>query len=160
LSVSKAVFAADGWTVAGWFNLTTIANNMHLFSQGTALGLGNQRLIVPVSTQTLRIIVNGSLSITSSTVLSTSAWYHVGVTSDGITAKIYLNGVLDTSGALATSYAGAQFQLGSSSSPTAFLNGSLASWDVYNRVLPASAFANMFNSNNGVAFANYGSIAG
>jgi hypothetical protein len=84
------------------------------------------------------------------------------MTFDGSILSCYLNGTLDTTGTPTNTYTGnVKTTLGArTDGGVQFLNGSLASWDVHSRVLSAAAFANLYNSGNGVAFANYGSIAG
>jgi hypothetical protein len=129
---------------------------------------GESNGVAGTTTATLRLLTTGQLrspgnaGFDSTGTIAAGSWSHIGVTEDGSQGKFYINGALDTTftNVVSSFPQRSKLALGSTGFATLFFNGSLASWDVYNRVLPASAFANLYNSGNGVAFANYGSIAG
>ena len=97
-------------------------------------------------------------SVTSNATISTGQWYHIVNTWDGAFLRIYINGVLDNSTALATFSAsgasnyvwlgygdpnGCGGDTGGSSSP--FFQGLMDDFRVYNRALSAQEVLWLYN---------------
>ncbi|MFY7965622.1 MAG: LamG-like jellyroll fold domain-containing protein [Chitinophagaceae bacterium] len=94
---------------------------------------------------------NGNIGTTSATTVSTSTWYHVTAVRDNGTLKLYLNGVLNNSGAEGTATPTYPYQgcLGgmyfNSNIPPVYnpLNGKLDELRIYNRALTATEIAQL-----------------
>ena len=83
----------------------------------------------------------------SSTQIPTNQWVHIAGTYDGVTIKIYINGVLSASQADAGGiFPGtAQLNIGSSG-PTSFFNGQIDEVSLYDRALSPSEIADIYNA--------------
>jgi hypothetical protein len=98
------------------------------------------------------IINNGSFSIYSATPLSVNKWYHLVATNDGKTTRIYINGVLSTSGAQSiVNDPNHNLWVGNRPDvPTRTFNGLIACARVYNRALTAEEVKQHFNSTRSI----------
>ena len=85
---------------------------------------------------------------TSSTIFAANTWYRVAATYDGVTLRIYTNGVqtgsLAASGVMTVS--NNPVLIGAMIGPTAFLNGFLDECSIYNTALSASRILAHYNA--------------
>ncbi len=91
-----------------------------------------------------------SALLQSNIVVQTGTWYHVAVTIDGTTARLYVNGNLEASGATATNYTPhTDFRIGRVSCCAADMFGGLVDEvGVYNRALTATEISSIYNANS------------
>ncbi len=89
LSISAWVYG-DSWLAGGDGNVNTIVRK----GEGTP---NNYNLAISGGKVMFCLDDSDTAGIKSTATLSTSQWYHVAVTWDGATVKIYINGVLDSS---------------------------------------------------------------
>ncbi|MCC3159610.1 T9SS type A sorting domain-containing protein [Hymenobacter sp. 15J16-1T3B] len=89
----------------------------------------------------VQFVLNGT-NLASATALAANTWYHIAGVYDGATMKIYLNGVLDASGAAPASItSNAAFVLGRNYANSRCLDGSLDELRVWKRALSAAEVA-------------------
>jgi len=101
--------------------------------------------------RTLVVDINGTLNVASSlNEWLNTQWYHIGITYNSIsnTSLIYVQGSQNASGTAAnpTGLAG-DFFIGCSSGSAAvgFVNGQIANFQIYNRVLSANEITQNYN---------------
>jgi hypothetical protein len=122
--------ASKQWSVGNAYSLD-------VFGKGYFGCSGNQLVLS---------IGNGSyyVNLISTTHLSNNTWYHVAGTHEGMTSKLYINGVLDKNGTTTTQTIniarfltiGCCYQTGKQ--PEFFFNGTIDEVKIYNRALSAS----------------------
>ena len=108
LTYSSALNLTGTYTMEGWIRITsTSALVRYLFQMSATTGVNFA--IVGIYVQNGAIIVEtrpttgGALtSITSATTLSTNTWYHVAVSNNANSCKLFINGVQDSSGTIST----------------------------------------------------------
>jgi hypothetical protein len=105
-------------TIAFWFK-TTDTGLVNLLASGGAFGGGDDGIMVGMNTDEAIYlhVPSRSIVLDSSTLVDTGSWIHLAYVQDGTTAKLYLNGVLDTtdSSISGTETAGVDLTLGASS---------------------------------------------
>jgi Concanavalin A-like lectin/glucanases superfamily len=122
--------ATSGVSIEAYFKLSSVNANQGLF---TFNGGGKYLNIEIESNNTIRFETQALQSIYSTYSASTNEWIYLVCTSNGTTSKIYINGVLNNSGAkpLETSITG-PFVVGRY---TNFLNGQVNTLNLYKGVL-------------------------
>ena len=84
-----------------------------------------------------------------STSLSANVWYHIVGTYDGSTARIYINGSLDTSGSTSRNTNTSNWQIGRSAWGGNYHNGKISNIKIYNRALTAAEVLQNYNALKG-----------
>lgn len=84
-------------TLEGWFYITTPSTGQALASQ-SADGGGATAWLLQINSSKLQWLQNGGTTVSGTTTLSANTWYHLAVTNDGSTTKLYVNGAQDGSG--------------------------------------------------------------
>lgn len=92
---------------------------------------------------------NGQGSMSGSTPLALSTWYHVVVTWDGTTISLYLNGLLDkamsSSATLPDDTSITIVQVGAWSASNKYMNGAIDELTLFTRVLSKNEIAMLYN---------------
>ena len=92
----KAIsFSADKGTIMAWCRIATDRNDYSTFFQVNSVD--NQQFVVQTDSTGTALSVYIYDSNDTGTSLTAGTWYHVALTWDGSTARVYLNGVLDAS---------------------------------------------------------------
>ncbi|MES2728132.1 MAG: choice-of-anchor D domain-containing protein, partial [Bacteroidota bacterium] len=137
LDAGKVLDLNTNFTVSAWVkrssnNQTILSKRNNPFSIGYDLSINS-------SQKAEMSWFNGTKqTITSSVILPLEKWHHIGVIFDGTTAKLYIDGVLDVSKAMATVPANTQSFLiaaADGESPTSFFNGTIDEVRVWNVAL-------------------------
>jgi hypothetical protein len=88
--------AATSFTVSAWVKPTLVNGNAHIFiQQNDGTGTGRTFLAIGSADKFYSFLGGSALSGTTAVVANT--WYHVVVTYDGVTLRLYINGVLEAS---------------------------------------------------------------
>jgi len=102
----------------------------------------------------MSLFLNGTTGgwLQSISDVSTGNWIHTGLTWDGTTSRIYLNGILDNSGSrpgtlsTGTSNITVATRLNASDNIVGTLLGSMGNFSIYNRSLSASEILQNYNA--------------
>jgi len=135
-------FTVSAWIKRSGTNQSIVSKRNALFTSGYDLKINSAGRLemswVNVLTQT----------ITSSVVVPANVWHNVAVTYDGSTARMYIDGVLDTSATLLSVPANTSNFLvaaAGGSSPTAFFDGTIDEVRVFGSALTATQLRYIMN---------------
>lgn len=131
-------------TVASWIYIVgAVSGNQYVFDQG-----GNNNWI-QVYNSHIRSGNSTSAYCDGATTVTTGTWYHVAKTYDGITVRVYLNGVLDCSVAGGSATPGA-IRIGDYGGGGLSFNGRIDETRLYNRALSGSEITQLYNSTDSI----------
>lgn len=118
--------SSSSWSVEGWFN-SDITSTSVLMAQvnGSSSSIG--RTYFRIANGKLETYLGGS-KITGTTSLSTDEWYHVALTYDGTTLKLYLNGLLELSKTMTIPTCDGDLVIGASKGLTVHFDGKMDEW--------------------------------
>lgn len=150
LSSTLSPITTASLTVSCWINATSLATNNFFLSFGAG---GAAKTSLNISTNKLTATVNSAATtIVGGTTINTATWYHLAVTYDGTTIKIYVNGTSDAAPVSSTFVAPSNgFTIGTRVSNDIFFNGQIDSVKIWKAALTASQITADYNSGNGVA---------
>ena len=104
LKVPSGIYFSGDFTVNAWINLK--ANNTPYNMRLIDFGQGNYNEWISIQIGSLKITFNSKINSTSGSGIATNSfielnkWYHVTVTLNGTTGRIYVNGSLVVTGQL------------------------------------------------------------
>jgi len=167
LGVTSCLSSTGNWTVAGWIlHNDTPADTDPLFSQYTATA-GNGRLFFGVdSANKLRLFLGSqgayaSVSVTSSSTLATSTWFHIAATRSANVFTIWLNGAsvgthsaagarqIQQTGCLLGRYTSNSTVYNAINEAGDSLNGRIDDVRVFDQTLDATDMAYLYSSGSG-----------
>ncbi|MEK7500082.1 MAG: LamG domain-containing protein [Patescibacteria group bacterium] len=126
-------------TVSSWVRTNSIGANQYILDASTDGGSGNGLSVRIRDNGTIRFWhYNAAANANSVGTLSANVWYHVAVTWDGTTNRIYINGSPDGTNTGDSNSLGSIYQIGHSNVLGGFFNGRLDDVRIYNRALSAT----------------------
>ena len=149
VAYSSALNPSGSFTVAGWVrrDVDTGAQEFIVDSRNLGDTLGYALRVTASDKLELRLGDGAAASvITGATSLAVGTWYHVAATFDGSTGRVYVNGVLDGSGADAYSpNTGQQLTIGCRGDITLYFNGAIDDLAVFPSVLSTAYLLELYN---------------
>jgi hypothetical protein len=140
-------------------NLTTFSVSHFIYLNGTQntrtifsnYGVGNNGWVTGIRDDVNNIFkfyLGNTVHLYSNTVLSSTTWYHVSVTYNNGSPKIYINGVLDASSSQTLTPASSYYgnDIGRLGLGIQYFNGRIGDVEVYNRALSPSEVYQNFNA--------------
>ncbi|HEY1039487.1 MAG TPA: LamG-like jellyroll fold domain-containing protein, partial [Bacteroidia bacterium] len=131
---SSAMNLTNQFSYSGWINSDFAYPDQRIIDK-SSIG-SNLNYMIDLYQQNVRVIVASS-SFTSKRVIQNKQWYHLAVTYDGTTVKLYINGVLDNSAASNASFVNNSLQLiiGNTQNFGYPFSGSMSAIRLYKRAL-------------------------
>ena len=94
--------------------------------------------------------VYGTTKTYSTTIPQQGQWYNAVATYDGTDSKIYVDGILETTNTVASSWGTSSMNLSigshGTSAPTEFFDGNISQPRIYNRALSQSEITQNYNA--------------
>lgn len=147
---SSTIQPSNTVTYAAWINVTDI--NM---AEGKVIdndGAGFTGTFIDIVSGDIRAIYNGNQVLTYSGGTS-NTWHHVVTTYDGVTIRLYVDGVQRDSQAYssAISYTGSNIVVGARSSTSAgYFEGVIDEVGIWSRALSSSEITDLYNAGAGL----------
>lgn len=141
-------------TIEGWVNLSTNNHNNGLVFKGAlngSQGVYSLGFYTGGSNQLTFRLNGGAGQVIGATSLTVGQWYHVAAVYDQVSARIYVNGVLDGSQAYssAVSTNNDSLIIGGYYSPGYLFRGLIDEASVYNQALTAQNIQSIFAAGSG-----------
>jgi len=134
----------DAMTIEFWFKKPNINSGADYLLDGRNNGnwwfLQDYRTGANCPDSNGNICFNGLVQIPSS-MLSNNTWYHVALTTDTNSSKIYLNGDLVDTGAAFNPNLGADVHIGTRFSNTGYFEGSIDELSIWDKALDANTIS-------------------
>jgi hypothetical protein len=145
-------------SIGAWFYLNSLVTNQNIISKGfTSVAEPFVQYTLkmldssPFNTIQIQTSIGGTRqTLTSATTLTTGVWYYAVGTYDGSTLRMFINGIQDantiSSSGTITSY-NTPLQVGRwGTQGNQYLNGRIATAQIYNRALSAAEVAQNYNA--------------
>ena len=142
---NNAVITGTGdFTITAWINRATV--NTYDYVCGN-YGSGNTGGIEVYGKTNGTVILYIGAALTTSTVMTADTWYHFAATRTSGVCKLYMNGVLDVSGTLASSIGGSNnFSIGNAADYTSEnFDGKIADVKAFNVALSAANIKELYD---------------
>ncbi|HNR53092.1 MAG TPA: LamG domain-containing protein [Candidatus Dojkabacteria bacterium] len=144
-------FGTGNFTFETWVNPTVV--NPGTSAQGTIISKNYTGFELSIYQGYLLAYLGGtSNSLTGTTLLKTSTWYHIVLVRNGSTVSTYINGILDasTNNSASVSNIGTNLYLGQrpGGDSTKVLNGTIDSTRIYSRALSANEILSNYQAAN------------
>jgi len=133
--------------ISCWVNITT--NTPNSFARIIDKQYNSGFVLCHLSVSNQLIFGPNANFATSTTSLTANVWYHIGCTYDGLTVKIYVNGVLEGTtpfiGSIGNGSSTITFGYDNTTSPNAeFFTGMLDGVRIYNRALSQQEITTLY----------------
>ncbi|MBP9758377.1 prepilin-type N-terminal cleavage/methylation domain-containing protein [Candidatus Dojkabacteria bacterium] len=137
--LTTPVPAVTNFTISLWIKvLSNQVGERQIFS-GPAGDVG-----ISLYTDKKFLFWDGSF-FTSTTVANVGTWYHITITSDGITKRLYVNGIMENSGSYTRSWNAGTARWARDAIATRYLNAIFDEIRVYNRTLSDAEVLALYN---------------
>ena len=144
LTSDPVITGTGDFTITAWINRATV--NTYDFICGN-YGIGNTGGIEVYGKIDGTVILYIGAALTTSTVMTADTWYHYAATRTSGACKVYMNGVLDVSGTLASSIVGNNdFSIGNGEDYTSEnFDGKIADVKVFDVALSAANIKELYD---------------
>ena len=92
-TTSLYTFGTGNFTVEGWFYVNSLPGTDMVLYDGRPTNGAYPCIILQGSTSKLLWYVDSSIRITSTNVVSTGVWFHLAITRDGTSTKMFVGGI-------------------------------------------------------------------
>ncbi|MEZ4664138.1 MAG: LamG-like jellyroll fold domain-containing protein [Caldilineaceae bacterium] len=140
--------AATPFSAAAWFKVDAVGEVQYILQQSDGTGTGRTWLAVETD-GVVRSFLGGS-TLASTTKVSADTWYHAAVTYDGVTLKLYLDGMLEASAAKTLESSDGGLLIGAFKTLSDFYTGEIDELTIHDRALADYEVANLYAYGQGV----------
>ena len=153
LTSDPVITGTGDFTITAWINRATV--NTYDFVCGN-YGVGNTGGIEVYGKIDGTVILYIGGALTTSTVMTADTWYHYAATRTSGACKVYMNGVLDVSGTLASSIVGNNdFSIGNGEDYTSEnFDGKIADVKVFDVALSAANIKELYDDSKVIVPSN------
>lgn len=148
---SARIPVSGDFTISLWFNYysaTGIRCILSQYTSGTANRFAidiNQSASTGLESANALAVTGNSGWVLAKTGLSINTWYHVVVTREGNTGKLYLNGALEATDAAVGNVQDTTLMLGKLGDLTFYLTGAVDEFQIWSRALSAAEIGEIWN---------------
>ena len=133
---------------AMWVKPESLPGNLTVYDKNNRL-----RMTIDSSGQANARMNNGSVTFAAGMVAGN--WYHIAVTANGGSLRLYVGGVLvNTASITAGPVDTAALTVGATNTPSSYFDGAVDQLSMWHRVLDATDVAELYNSGDGIDFTN------
>lgn len=151
-STSDYAFGSSGFSISFWFNGgSTNASSgfgVNIFDMRTSLG-GNQPSLwieTKGASSLVKYYASAAYRVSTTATINSGTWYHLAITNDGSTTKIYLDGNSIGTGSDPTNYVAAPLRIGGYHGNQYYYDGLVDEFAIFNSELSASDVTAIYNS--------------
>ncbi|MCB0084691.1 MAG: LamG domain-containing protein, partial [Caldilineaceae bacterium] len=140
--------AATPFSAAAWFKVDAVGEVQYILQQSDGTGIGRTWLAVETD-GVVRSFLGGS-ALASTTKVSADTWTHAAITYDGVTLKLYLDGMLEASAAKTLEASDGALFIGADKGLKEFYTGAIDELTIHDRALADYEVANLYAYGQGV----------
>ena len=152
-STSDFAFGSSGFSISFWLNGSsnnTSGFGVNIFDMRSSVGGSQPSLWVETkgASSLVKYYAAGSYRVSTTATLDAGTWYHVVITNDGSTSKIYLDGNTTPigTGSDPTNYVAAPLKVGGYFGNNYYFDGLIDEFAIFSSELSASNVSAIYNS--------------
>jgi len=152
-STSDFAFGSSGFSISFWLNGSsnnTTGFGVNIFDMRSIVGGSQPSLWIETkgANSLVKYYAFGSYRVSTTATLDAGTWYHVVITNDGSTSKIYLDGNTTPigTGSDPTNYVAAPLRVGGYHGNNYYFDGLIDEFSIFSSELSASDVSNIYSS--------------
>ena len=151
-STSDFAFGLSGFSISFWFNGgSTNASSgfgVNIFDMRTSLGGSQPSLWIETkgASSLVKYYASAAYRVSTTATINSGTWYHLAITNDGSTTKIYLDGNSIGTGSDPTNYVAAPLRIGAYHANQYYYDGLVDEFAIFDSELSASDVTSIYNS--------------
>ena len=168
-STTDFAFGTNGYSISLWFKGSGTNNlsgfGVNIFDMRAAVTFAAPSLWIQTkgASSLVKLYINGAYLVSTTATINADEWYHILVTNDGTTSKIFLNGNTTPigTGADSTNYVAAPLKIGGYYQNNTYnYSGLVSNFSIWNAALTSTQVTEIYNQgkpgnlNNHSAYSN------
>lgn len=152
-STSDFAFGSSGFSISFWLNGSsnnTTGFGVNIFDMRSSVGGSQPSLWIETkgASSLVKYYASGAYRVSTTATLNSGTWYHLVITNDGSTSKIYLNGNTTPigTGSDTTNYVAAPLRVGGYFNNNYYFDGLIDEFSIFSSELSASDVSDIYNS--------------
>ena len=151
-STSDYAFGSSGFSISFWFKGGSTNDSsgygVNIFDMRTSLGGSQPSLWIETkgASSLVKYYASNAYRVSTTATINSGTWYHLAITNDGSTTKIYLDGNSIGTGSDPTNYVAAPLRIGGYHGNQNYYDGLVDEFAIFNSELSASDVTAIYNS--------------
>ena len=163
---SDFAFGSSGFSISFWFNGgSTNASSgfgVNIFDMRNSVGGSQPSLWIETdgASSLVKYYASGAYRVSTTATLDAGTWYHLVITNDGSTTKIYLDGNTTPigTGSDPTTYVNAPLRIGGYHASNYYYDGLIDEFAIFSSELSASDVSSIYNSGTPADLSSYSPV--